>query len=50
MTAWASSELGVRRFGLGCRVDNEPSRRVAERCGFALVAGEGEMLRFALDR
>jgi RimJ/RimL family protein N-acetyltransferase len=44
--AWARAELGVRRGVLTCHVDNAASRRVAERCGFLLVAEKGEELRY----
>ncbi len=34
LTAWALSELDVLRIELRINVDNEASKRVAERCGF----------------
>jgi RimJ/RimL family protein N-acetyltransferase len=32
---WAAAELGLRRIEILPHVDNAPSRRVAERCGYA---------------
>jgi RimJ/RimL family protein N-acetyltransferase len=34
LTEWAFSELGAQRLELLIAVDNEPSKRVAERCGY----------------
>jgi RimJ/RimL family protein N-acetyltransferase len=34
LTDWAFEELGVLRIELLIDVDNEPSKRVAERCGY----------------
>jgi RimJ/RimL family protein N-acetyltransferase len=34
LTAWALSDLGVLRVELRINVDNEASKRVAERCGY----------------
>lgn len=44
---WAKGELSLQRASLNCRIDNHGSRRVAEKCGFSLVAREGDELRFA---
>ena len=35
MARWAFEELGIARLELTCAPDNEPSQRVAERCGFS---------------
>lgn len=34
MARWAFDALGVARVELTCATDNEPSQRVAQRCGF----------------
>jgi RimJ/RimL family protein N-acetyltransferase len=49
MLAWGAQELGLRRAHIGCHVDNLASRRVAEKCGFELVTGDGDELRFRRD-
>ena len=39
-------ELGLSHATLVCHVDNTASRRVAEKCAFALVSREGDELHF----
>ena len=34
LAAWAFGALGIARLELSCSPDNEPSQRVAKRCGF----------------
>jgi RimJ/RimL family protein N-acetyltransferase len=36
LTRWALDERGAQRLSLIINVGNEPSRRVAERCGYVL--------------
>ena len=43
---WASGELSLRRARLICHVENAASQRVAEKCGFTLLARSGDELRF----
>jgi len=49
MLAWGARELGLRRAHISCHVDNVASRRVAEKCGFVFVAGDGDERRFRRD-
>ena len=44
--AWAGAELGLRRAVLTCHMDNVPSQRVAEACGFSLADRAGDELRY----
>jgi RimJ/RimL family protein N-acetyltransferase len=46
---WASRELSLRRALLNCHVQNVPSQRAAEKCGFTLIARRGDELRFGRD-
>ncbi|HET9080350.1 MAG TPA: GNAT family protein [Trebonia sp.] len=46
LLAWAASQIGLRRAYLVCHVDNGASRRVAEKCGFALVSQDGDECKF----
>jgi RimJ/RimL family protein N-acetyltransferase len=46
LIAWGARELGVKRFNLGCHVDNIASKRVAQKCGFVFVHRAGDELRF----
>jgi RimJ/RimL family protein N-acetyltransferase len=43
---WAAAELALPRATVRCHVDNVASRRVAEKCGFVLVARESDELGF----
>jgi ribosomal-protein-alanine N-acetyltransferase len=43
---WAARELPVRRALLTCDIENVASRRVAEKCGFALAERAGGELLF----
>jgi RimJ/RimL family protein N-acetyltransferase len=49
LLAWAASQIGLRRARLACHVDNVPSRRVAEKCGFALVSQDSDEYKFERD-
>jgi len=42
-------ELSLRRALLNCHVENVASQKVAERCGFTLIARSGDELRFGRD-
>lgn len=44
--AWAVEHIDLRAAHLACHVDNLASRRVAEKCGFALVGREGDEHQF----
>jgi RimJ/RimL family protein N-acetyltransferase len=46
---WAAAALALRQATVRCHVDNRASRRVAEKCGFVLVAREGDELGFVLN-
>jgi [ribosomal protein S5]-alanine N-acetyltransferase len=46
---WGRRELSLRRATLGCHVENVASQRVAAKCGFTLIAREGDDLRFSRD-
>ena len=46
---WAAQQIGLRRAHLACRIDNLASRRVAEKCGFALLGQQGEEYQFRRD-
>lgn len=47
--AWAVEHINLRGAHLACHVDNLASRRVAEKCGFALAGREGDEYRFQRD-
>lgn len=49
MLSWGARQLGLRQARLSCRVDNNASRRVAEKCAFAFVCRRGDELHFRLD-
>ena len=49
LLAWAASQIGLRRAHLACHVDNAASRRVAEKCGFALVSQDGDEYKLERD-
>ena len=49
LLVWAVSQIGLRRAHLACHVDNMASRRVAEKCGFALVSQDGGEYKFERD-
>lgn len=46
LLAWARTEIGLRCAHLTCHVDNHASRRVAEKCGFALLGQDGDEYRY----
>jgi RimJ/RimL family protein N-acetyltransferase len=46
---WAASQIGLRRAGLACHVDNVASRRVAEKCEFVFVSQDGDEFKFERD-
>jgi RimJ/RimL family protein N-acetyltransferase len=45
--SWAKRELNVAVVRLSCHPDNLASRRVAEKCGFAIVGSDTSEIRFA---
>ena len=47
--AWGRRELGLRRALLECSAENSASRRVAEKCGFALERRDGSKLLLSLE-
>jgi RimJ/RimL family protein N-acetyltransferase len=49
MLAWVSRVLALRQANIACHVDNTPSRRVAEKCGFVFVDRTGEEAHFRRD-
>jgi RimJ/RimL family protein N-acetyltransferase len=49
LLVWAASQIGLRRAHLACHVDNVASRRVAEKCGFALVSQDAGEYKFERD-
>ncbi len=49
MLEWAAQSLPLRHVILNCHVENFASQRVAHKCGFALVACDGEELHFSRD-
>jgi RimJ/RimL family protein N-acetyltransferase len=46
---WVAREHGLRTATVQCHVDNIPSRRVAEKCGFVLSERSGVELSFRRD-
>ena len=46
LLAWASSEIALRHAHLACHVDNQASRRVAEKCGFVFLGQDGDEYRY----
>ena len=44
---WALLEIELRRVNLACHVENVASRRVAEKCNFALLGQEGDEFTFS---
>ncbi|MFI5063117.1 MAG: GNAT family N-acetyltransferase [Streptosporangiales bacterium] len=46
---WAAQQIGLRRAHLACHFDNLASRRVAEKCGFALLCQQADEYQFRRD-
>jgi RimJ/RimL family protein N-acetyltransferase len=46
LLTWAASRVGLQRARLVCHVENQASRRVAEKCGFTLVGRDGDDYQF----
>lgn len=49
LLSWAKCELSLPRAVLSCHVENIASQKVAGKCGFTLIARDGDELRFARD-
>jgi RimJ/RimL family protein N-acetyltransferase len=49
LLVWGTRELGLWRAHLACHVENTPSQRVAEKCGFMFVGRVDDELRFRRD-
>ncbi|HEY4346114.1 MAG TPA: GNAT family N-acetyltransferase [Gaiellaceae bacterium] len=45
--SWALLEIELREVRLACHVENAASRRVAEKCNFALIGQEEDEYRFS---
>lgn len=48
LLTWAASEVSLQRVRLVCHIDNQASRRVAEKCGFVLLGRDGDDYQFEL--